>query len=303
MDKIKIGIPRSMYYYYYGNLWVHFFEYLHLSVIISPVTNKQIMDLGMQYATDEMCVSMKNYIGHVAYLQDKCDYILIPRIDNYGFNNQTCTNFLATYDIIHNLFQCKLLNYNIDEVHGETEEKAMIALGMQLGFSKEQSKRVYHEAKEICEVEKERRIQRNMMKLKSDRIKVLVVGHSYNIYDDYIGKPIINYLKKQNIEIIYADRFDSYTTNHISKSLSSELYFKYSKEHIGAIRLVNGKVDGIIFITSFPCGPDSLVNELVMRKIQTPYLNLVVDDLDSTTGLETRLESFLDILERKRIHE
>ena len=31
-----------------------------------------------------MCLSIKNYIGHVDYLKDKCDYILVPRIDNYG---------------------------------------------------------------------------------------------------------------------------------------------------------------------------------------------------------------------------
>ena len=92
-------------------------------------------------------------------------------------------------------------------------------------------------------------------------------------------------------------------TNRISNSLSHELYFKYSKENIGAIALVQNIVDGILFITSFPCGPDSLANELVMRKLKVPYINLIVDDMDGNAGIETRLESFLDILERKRIHE
>ena len=65
-------------------------------------------------------------------------------------------------------------------------------------------------------------------------------------------------------------------TNYISKSLSSELYFKYNKENIGAIALTKDKVDGIIFITSFPCGPDSLVNELMLRKItDIPMTNIL----------------------------
>ena len=46
-----------------------------------------------------MCLSLKNYIGHVAYLKDKCDYILIPRIDNYGIENQTCTALFHTLKI------------------------------------------------------------------------------------------------------------------------------------------------------------------------------------------------------------
>ena len=59
------------------------------------------------------------------------------------------------------------------------------------------------------------------------------------------------------------------------------------------------KIDGVVFLSSFPCGPDSLVNELVIRRINKPYINLIIDDLDSLTGIETRLESFIDILEQK----
>ena len=99
--------------------------------------------------------------------------------------------------------------------------------------------------------------------------------------------------------IIYADKFDSKVTNELASKLSDTIYFKYSKENIGAIPLVQDKIDGIIFLSTFPCGLDSLVNELVIRKIDKPYLNLVIDDMDSLTGTKTRLESFVDILEQK----
>ena len=56
------------------------------------------------------------------------------------------------------------------------------------------------------------------------------------------------------------------------------------------------KIDGIIFVSAFPCAPDSLVNELVMRKIKKPYINLILDNNFSFTALETRLESFIDVL-------
>lgn len=54
-------------------------------------------------------------------------------------------------------------------------------------------------------------------------------------------------------------------------------------------------------LSSFPCGPDSLVNELIIRKIKLPIINLVIDDTNSFTGIETRLESFLDIINNKVI--
>ena len=139
---------------------------------------------------------------------------------------------------------------------------------------------------------------KNKQKLNSLNKKILLVSHSYNMYDPYISDNIIKFLKNNNCEIIYSDCFEDNETNCLSKYLSKDLYWKYSKENIGSIIKVNEQIDGIIFLTTFPCGLDSLVNELVMRKIDKPYLNLIIDDLDSNTGLETRLESFIDILEQ-----
>jgi predicted nucleotide-binding protein (sugar kinase/HSP70/actin superfamily) len=61
------------------------------------------------------------------------------------------------------------------------------------------------------------------------------------------------------------------------------------------------KVDGILLTSGFPCGPDSLVNEMIMRKNKDiPILNLVIDGQDGTAGMETRLESFVDIIRFKK---
>ena len=81
-----------------------------------------------------------------------------------------------------------------------------------------------------------------------------------------------------------------------SAKISKNLYWKFSKEIIGSIELCKEKIDGIIFLSTFPCGIDSLVNELVIRKINKKCLNLIVDDMDSFAGVETRLESFVDIV-------
>ena len=300
MDKIKIGIPRSLYYYYFKDLYINFFNYLNCEVIISPETNKEIMDLGSNYSNDEMCLSLKNYIGHVIYLKDKVDYILIPRIDNYGISNQTCTNFLSLYDIVNNLIDIKILNYNISLTNNETEYKGFIKIGEQLNKKHNEIKNAYLRSKIEESNKKDRIIRNNMHNLLSKKIKILIIGHPYNVYDALIGKPIINYLEKNNIEIIYCDQFDEVKTNKLSFNLSNECYFKYNKENIGSLELCKGMIDGVIFLTSFPCGPDSLVNELVMRKINIPYLNLIIDDLDSNVGIITRLESFIDILRMRR---
>ncbi len=299
MAKIKIGLPRGLYYYYYGTLLTKFFENLDCEVIISPKTNKEILDNGIKLSYSEMCMSLKNFIGHVDYLKDKVDYIVIPRIDNYGTNDQTCTNFLAIYDIINNMFDVNILNFNIDYKKGFDEIKGFIKMGVDLKYSYTDIMSAYNKAK-IETMNIETRLTRdNISKLSSDKLKVLIVAHPYNIYDDFIGRPIVKMLEYNNVAIIYSDLFNNIRTNKLSKKISKNLYFKYSKENIGSIELVKNKVDGVIFLSTFPCGPDSLVNELVIRKIKIPCINIVIDDMDSMTGIETRIESFIDILKER----
>ena len=154
---------------------------------------------------------------------------------------------------------------------------------------------IYDIAKRKANIENKKLYEEQSKKLKSKNKKVLLISHPYNTYDDIIGKPIIKILEKYNIDIIYSDLFDKELTNKYGYDLSNGLYWKYSKEAIGSI-ILSDSVDGIIFFSSFPCGLDSLVNELMMRKIDKPYLNIIIDDISSLTGIETRIESFVDII-------
>lgn len=300
MDKIRIGIPRALHYYYFGNIWKNYFENIDCEVIISPPTNREIINNGINYANDEMCLALKVYLGHIAYLQDKCDYILVPRIDKYDVNNQTCTNFLAIYDIVNNLFNGKILNYNIDITRKETELVGLVEIGQVLGLQVSEAIRAYNKAIEVVNKIKSNEININIQKLRSKDKKILVVSHPYVIYDQYFGIPIIKMLKKANVEVIYSDKFDTDTTNNLSNKISSTLYWKFNREEIGSIELAKKDIDGVIFISSFPCGPDSLANELAMRRIDLPYLNIIIDDIDALTGIETRIESFIDIIDAKK---
>jgi len=290
---MTIGIPRGLFYYYFGDMWSLFFDKLGINYIVSPETDKAIKSLGSKYSSDEMCLSMKIYIGHVAYLVDKCDMVLVPRIDNYGRFSQTCTNFLACYDIINNLFDIDIINYNISYTEGDTLKKAFFSLGKRLGKSRSEVRDAYYYALYKSDKIRKSKIIDNMNKLNLSSKKVLLVSHPYNTYDSSIGLPVIKYLKSIGCSVIYSDLFDSEEEGY---KLSSGLYWKFSRSIVGSIELCKDKVDGIIFLSSFPCGLDSLVNDVVIRKIKCKCLSLVIDDMDAFAGIETRLESFVDIV-------
>lgn len=302
MEKITIGIPKAFLYYRYNILWESFFKNLGCKIIISDNTSKKTIELGKKYSVDESCLSSKIYLGHVASLINKCDYLLIPRVENYGKNEKVCVKFNATYDIVKNLFpKQKLLNYNIEKTRNPLLFLGYLKMGLKITKNPYKILKSYLLAKKDHKKSKKKLYKDQLQKLNSHKLKVLIVTHPYNIYDEFIGKPIIKKLERMNIELIYADKLDPKISKMYASSLSPTLYWTYSKELIGSIPYYEYSVDGVIFLTSFPCGPDSLVNELILRKITNlPITNILIDELSASTGLETRLESFVDIIKERR---
>lgn len=300
MNQLKIGIPKALLFYKYGDLWTAFFEELGCDIVISPNTNREILDYGNKFSVDEACLSMKIYMGHVYYLLDKCDYILVPRIICLKKNEKLCTNFSALYDLVRNTFDKNIIHYNIDIGKHEDEFYAFTTMGLELGLPYRKIVKAYKVAKEKQKLKMDRRISKQKALIaSSNNLKILLAGHPYNLYDDFIGKTIIQLLEENHIDIIYSDLYDQkYLKSEVEK-ISKRNYWTYNREIIGAISHYQDSVDGIIIITTFPCGPDSLSNEMILRNVKIPITNLIIDDASGDAGLITRIESFIDILEER----
>ena len=236
-------------------------------------------------------------MGHVDYLSGKCDCILVPYIDRYSKTDSLCANFYGIYDLAKTIFPDRIIHYHIDLRHNE--RRAYIKMAQDLGFNKTKAALAYDKAKSRASDLKEKAVIENKELLKnSKKIKILLVGHLYNVYDDFVGSPIISYLNKNKVDVIYAHLNNANPKAY--KKISESLYWKYNKELLNGLVTYEKDIDGVILLTTFPCGPDSLVNELCLGKVTKPTIGLIVDELNSGTGLETRLESFVDILEQRK---
>ena len=63
------------------------------------------------------------------------------------------------------------------------------------------------------------------------------------------------------------------------------------------------EIDGVIFLISFACGPDSLISELIMRDMKVvglAFLEVIMDEHSGEAGLLTRVESFVEMVRRKK---
>lgn len=295
---ITIGIPRSLLYHTYGKLWIHFFDLLNIKYIVSPKTNKKILNRGLKLTNSEACLSLKLFIGHTDYLKNKCDVLFIPRIQKLKYNEVVCTNFNALYDITRNIFpDLKILHYNIDCKKHKNEYKEFIKIGRYFNKSVYDSTSAYFEAKRRIKDDLKNIEEKNQKLLKNNNDKILIVGQNYNLYDELIGNEVKKVLENNNISVIISTN----KTNNLYKKIMPSMYFSYSKSTINSILSYKDKISGVIILTSFPCGSDSLVIDMIKRKIKDiPIISIVFDDFMSNTGLVTRIESFIDIIKEKK---
>jgi len=305
-SKVRIGIPRALLFHKYGKLWEAFFRELGCDVIVSPETNKDIVARGINHTVDETCLSVKIYVGHVDWLQDKADYVFVPNIVCLHRGEELCVKFLGLVDIIRNTYpKTKILEYTVDSETRRNETTGLIAVGTKLTGNPVKAVAAYLKARNKFRDELAKKISTQHEQVQTgkdpDAISILVASHPYTTYDNFLGRPIINYLTKLGVNIIYSDRLESAMAKELSKNIAKTLYWSYHKELLGAVEYYKKHADGIIFLTTFPCGPDSLIINLCQSRMEKiPNILITLDELESGVGLQTRLESFVDIIKLQK---
>lgn len=302
---MRIGLPRALLYHKYHTLWTTFLEECGFTTVVSPPTNRRILERGVSLAVDESCLPMKVFLGHVDALAGRCDAVFVPRQEAFERGEHLCVKFMGAYDIVRNtLPDLGLLTYDVNADHGVDERRSMIAMARSLGVPRRTARRAYDfaaAAQHAHEIERARLQQSVGESPRSDDVRILVVGHSYTLADELIGAPIVGYLRTLGTEVVTSDEVDKALARRTGATMSPTMKWRYNKELLGSVELYRDLVDGIVFVITFPCGPDSLMAELCARRITgIPMTTLVLDELAGEAGTRTRLESFVDILRERR---
>ncbi|ACL69466.1 acyl-CoA dehydratase activase-related protein [Halothermothrix orenii] len=323
----KIGVPRALLYHYYYPAWEEFFNRLGFEIVLSKPTNKEILNRGVKLAVDDLCLPFKIYYGHVLDIKDRVDFLFIPRLIALGDKNKVCPKFMGLPDMVRatldnlppvlepvidlkrGIFSLRKVSHYIGTRlktnYWKTERAFWTALNkyrkyiklMEQGYTPDESRKIINGQK----------IDKN--KSKKDRgIRVGVLGHSYIIHDNQLSLGLINNLQKMGVEVITPEMISNNDLERAAELQSKKLFWLFNRHIMGAAYhlLFNYEkdIDGIIQITAFGCGPDSLVKELVNLKGKNnknvSLLNLNVDEHSGEAGLLTRIEAFIDLIERKK---
>ncbi|OUO92473.1 hypothetical protein B5F40_00820 [Gordonibacter sp. An230] len=130
---------------------------------------------------------------------------------------------------------------------------------------------------------------------------ILLAAHPYVAHDPYLGGALVDLLERMGATVLFTDETDRKRALQASFGFSNTLPWIVNRELVGSLMLLHERVDGIVLVSAFPCGPDSMTDDAIVRCIQgKPILNLTIDAQSGTAGLETRVESFVDILRYQR---
>lgn len=330
-----IGIPRALLYYRYGVLWTTFFEQLGREVVVSDASDKDVFDAGERVSVDECCLASKLYLGHVQSLIGACDAVFVPSLANKGHRKGFCTKYQSLPDLVANTFydrELRIVSLLVNETEEKADEKsAFIALGQRFGSSAADAKRAYRAAyaaqqradrvaaraqeRLVADIDQRRRQaaaagagerstsdptgEAGALRRPSQEapLAILLVAHPYVAHDPFVNGGVVDLLEGMGATVLYADQTDHGKALHESFEFSETLPWIVNRELVGSVTLLHAHVDGIVLVSAFPCGPDSMTNDAVARCIQgKPILSLIVDAQSGTAGLETRIESFIDIL-------
>lgn len=321
---MKIGLPAALMHYYYYPLWEKLFQELGAEIVISDATSGGILSEGVKATVSELCVPIKVYNAHILNLLDKdVDYCFVPRFVSLKGKEWYCPKFLGLPALVQYSIpdiQDKMLVLDIEGNREDTcDVKNYLPLCDALSVTKQQLKdalktaqKHYEEFMEIVRqghtIDEAHIIQKGgkiNTAYKNSPITIGVLGYVYNVYDKFVSMDIINRLRKANINILTFEMLDEKDLHNQSTDEEKPLFWVFARKiyNAGKRLMKNKKVDGLIHVTAFACGPDAVIGKLLeieSEKTGVPFMTIRVDEHSGESHIQTRIEAFTDMLIRKK---
>ncbi len=307
-----IGIPRILYFHEMFPFWRAFFTELGHRVVLSDVTNKELIRKGVENVVAETCFPIKVSHGHVLNLLEKgVKKIFLPSIVNLKPSHPEIPNTAACpyaqsfpYAVPSSIDFKKagvevlqpILHFGFGR---EDLEKELIRLGESLHRGPKQVRKALNKAERFQAQFSQSLLNRGkeiLDQVGPDEKVMVIVGRPYNSCDAGVNLEIPKKLRDLGILSIPMD-FLPLESVAPSEEIR-EVYWRYGQRILAAGKII--KEDPrlyAVYITNFGCGPDSFITHF-FRDLSKgkPYLQLEIDEHSADAGAITRCEAFLDSL-------
>lgn len=322
---MKIGIPRALLYYYYYPFWKTLFTELGCEVVLSDETNTKIISEGCHATETEICVPIKIYNGHVAQLlKTDVDYIFVPQMHMVS-HEYYCPKFLGLIELVKYSFENDwdrfMFLYYDTKTDDLSDLKVHMPLCDYLGVSKKQLSQALKKA--ASKQAEFRRLNTSGYTVteaydifdgkkaappaKNQDLTIALLGYVNNVYDPYVSMDTLKRLREMGVRVITFDMLPEDAVKKDKKNIKEPFWIFARKIYNASKYLIkNGEIDGIIHITAFGCGPDSIIGRLMegdCDEANIPFLTLRIDEHTGDNHTQTRLEAYIDMLKMRKFSD
>ncbi len=322
---VKVGIPRALLYYQYYPMWKTFFEGLGAEVVVSPPTTQATLAVGSSRVVADTCLPVKVFCGHVLALVEKCDYVFIPALRSVKSKIYNCSKFLGLPDMTRAVIpECPpILDIDIDINKGKRKlYQAIYSLGRNLSWNPLQVRKAALAAWHAHQEYKELMINKGLTPPQAiariseaatpspnpKQAAIALIGHPYLLYDELINHRLTHRLEQAGYRVLTPEMLTDEQLETAITRLTGKPYWTYEEEVVGSGgHYLESGVEGVIGVVAFGCGPDSLMMDMVQRQAirlrTTPFMSLTLEEHTAEAGVVTRLEAFLDMIQRRKRRE
>lgn len=307
---IKIGIPYTFFFHDYLPFWSTLLWELGFEVIVSPKTNKQVVNIGVENVISEACFPVKVAHGHIKWLKDAgVDAIFIPSFISINQNGDEYNRGVACP-------HTQTIPYvSRAAMAGMKAITPVIDLGLGAGYLKKELKRSLSEygvkdrdieraisiaqsAQDEFEIAIKEKGKEALGSLTSTAI--VIIGRPYNAFDSGVNLEIPKKLSHINVISIPMDMLP--LNNERLEDTWPHMYWRSGQRILKAARVVRNTPNlYAIYIGNFSCGPDSFILKYFKEEMDgKPFLHIEIDEHSADAGAITRCEAFLDSIEQQK---
>ncbi|MFH0759498.1 MAG: acyl-CoA dehydratase activase [Bacteroidota bacterium] len=305
-----VGLPATLHLVEDMPFWKLFFTELDIP-FLSSEDFKDSLKTGKKIAGAEFCAPVDSMYGHVSYLAEKCDYIFMPvyleaRVKAKGTEQNFCyyTQFSASLafqetDQMKEKLVSPMLNFN---KLGDHNARLLLKELKNKGFGQLTLARVSEALRKagIHAGKIKRRLEELYEKTCStgEDVSVVLLGRPYVVLSGTLNKGIPDIFAGMCIRAYYQDMLKVDPNRDESfNQLLGKIPWHFAANILRAAEVIcRTKNLYPVLVTAFKCAPDSFIIEYfkhLMHLYGKPYLIIQIDEHDSNTGYETRIEAAL----------
>ncbi|WAM30504.1 acyl-CoA dehydratase activase-related protein [Caldicellulosiruptor naganoensis] len=199
---MRVGIPNSFCYMGMERFLADFISRISASTeaIFSGPTTNEMVELGIQNSIEEICMPAKLLVGHIEYLvkNTDIDILLLPRLASISYKTYSCPKIIGIPDLVKAHYNhMRIISPELNLRNGiSCIDKFLVELGRHF----------------ISDIRRLRNIVKNFsgrnlfeylpLTIKEKK-NILILGHSYVIFDNNLNKRILQLIKSGGYNPLY----------------------------------------------------------------------------------------------------